>query len=248
MKTTRSALWEACVSRQFGRLKYNFPMSIAPDDPRLLAVKHAVPEWHNAIVLDLGCGTGRYGSHLQQWGAMTVGLDLSREFMGDQPTHQLKSVGSVERLPFPENCFDVVVVAETIQHVHAPASALNEAARVLKDGGHLIVIDRNPWALNAIRPYAPAIIMKWIDEQRGFWMYPSNAQAKERWYSVAKMQNMASTNKTEWQWHFHYIQSHEEPNRKIHHLIPSTKPFYCLTGRKMQSVHGSLNSRYRAAS
>jgi ArsR family transcriptional regulator len=48
------------------------------------------------------------------------------------------------RLPLPDGGFDTVVLQMVLHHAEAPAEALAEAARVLRPGGRLLVIDLAP--------------------------------------------------------------------------------------------------------
>lgn len=47
--------------------------------------------------------------------------------------------GSVTDLPFGDQCFDVVLCTEVLEHVNDPQRALNEFYRVLKPEGHVVL-------------------------------------------------------------------------------------------------------------
>jgi SAM-dependent methyltransferase len=64
---------------------------------------------------------------------------------------------------------------------------IDELRRVLKPGGRLVIVDKNASALNAHRPWLPALVVKWIDERRGLWMYPSGGQVRERWFRPSSL-------------------------------------------------------------
>lgn len=49
--------------------------------------------------------------------------------------------GDAERLPFPDNCFDIVISRLAFHHFSNPKRCFSEMARVLKTGGKLVVID-----------------------------------------------------------------------------------------------------------
>jgi 2-polyprenyl-3-methyl-5-hydroxy-6-metoxy-1,4-benzoquinol methylase len=49
----------------------------------------------------------------------------------------------VQDLAFPDGAFDTVVSCETIEHVHDPARAVSELARVLRPGGRLFLTTPN---------------------------------------------------------------------------------------------------------
>ena len=50
-------------------------------------------------------------------------------------------VGNALALPFPDERFDVVVCTQVYEYVEDIAAALNEARRVLRSGGRLLVLD-----------------------------------------------------------------------------------------------------------
>lgn len=52
-------------------------------------------------------------------------------------------VGDAMALPFPDNTFDVYTISFGIRNVTRPQEALNEAYRVLKPGGRLMVLEFN---------------------------------------------------------------------------------------------------------
>ena len=52
-------------------------------------------------------------------------------------------VGDAMALPFPDNSFDVYTISFGIRNVTRPQEALNEAFRVLKPGGRLMVLEFN---------------------------------------------------------------------------------------------------------
>ena len=73
-------------------------------------------------VLDAACGTG-YGTQLlAQYAVSAVGVDISEEAI-EYACEQYQSdkinfcVASVEKLPFPDASFDVVVCFETLVHI-----------------------------------------------------------------------------------------------------------------------------------
>ena len=64
-------------------------------------------------------------------------------------------VGDSEHLPFEQGAFDVVICTNSFHHYPNPQAFMQEAARVLKDGGRLILRDytSNPlvlWLMNHI--------------------------------------------------------------------------------------------------
>ncbi len=97
-------------------------------------------------VLEIGCGTADLWKHLISNGVKVSRLVLSdlssgmlekaKESMGDEAPF---TVGfeqfDAAAIPFPENCFDVVIANHVLYHVGRIESAVEEIARVLKPGG-----------------------------------------------------------------------------------------------------------------
>ncbi|MBW4655039.1 MAG: L-histidine N(alpha)-methyltransferase [Kaiparowitsia implicata GSE-PSE-MK54-09C] len=98
-------------------------------------------------VLDLGCGTGTLIHHLlaQVPEASYVGLDSSPEMLRVARQKLPEAVrlyqGTAEQLPFPGECFDVVLSTNAFHYFREPAQALQEMNRVLKPSGRLVITD-----------------------------------------------------------------------------------------------------------
>jgi len=95
-----------------------------------------------ALVLDAGCGTGRYSAAWRRIfpGARLVGVDLNRAILAGgliEPQALAPINGNLESLPFRSGVFDVVMSRGVIQHTADPRQALRELVRVCKPGGLL---------------------------------------------------------------------------------------------------------------
>jgi ubiquinone/menaquinone biosynthesis C-methylase UbiE len=92
-------------------------------------------------VLDLGAGTGKLTETLVAAGHRVTAVDPSEGMLavlqGRLPQVQTE-VAAAEVLPFPDDSFDVVTVAQAWHWVDQPVAAA-ECARVLRPGGHLAV-------------------------------------------------------------------------------------------------------------
>jgi SAM-dependent methyltransferase len=97
---------------------------------------------NNVKILDAGCGTGGNLVALNKLG-YAVGIDLSKEaiYFSKQRGIDKLIEGSVSRLPFKDNCFDVVLSIDVLYHqqVYDDIIALKEFHRVLKKNGVLIL-------------------------------------------------------------------------------------------------------------
>lgn len=102
-------------------------------------------------VLDAGCGVGGSAIYIaRRWPVEVRGITLSEKQAARATKHadRTKLAGSAHfsvanycRTPFPQASFDVVYGIESICHANDKAEFLREAARVLNDGGRLIVAD-----------------------------------------------------------------------------------------------------------
>ena len=102
-------------------------------------------------VLDLGCGTGRYCALLAERGASVVGLDPSPQMLerAKQKAVVLGEIdlycGTIDKMDFPNDHFDLVVSALALSHLPELKSTLQESVRVLKRGGWMIISDIHPY-------------------------------------------------------------------------------------------------------
>ncbi|MCJ2011838.1 class I SAM-dependent methyltransferase [Methylobacterium sp. J-076] len=95
-------------------------------------------------VLDIGCGTGALARPLAEAGAAVTGIDPGEKALA-KARHAVPGArfeeASGEALPFPDGSFDGAVMLNSLHHVPDPARALVEAARVLRPGCRLVVVE-----------------------------------------------------------------------------------------------------------
>ena len=98
----------------------------------------------NASVLDTGCGTGGLLRHLQTvqptWRLSGLGFSLEAAQLARVRTTAEITVGSVQQLPFADECFDAITSCEVLCQVLDPAEALREFSRCLKPGGLVVLM------------------------------------------------------------------------------------------------------------
>jgi ubiquinone/menaquinone biosynthesis C-methylase UbiE len=93
--------------------------------------------------LDLGCGDGLLTVALLD-AKVVVGADVSAVALGRARNRLPESVDLVEltpgeALPFADNEFELVLCAETLEHVQDVQRLVSEVRRVLRPGGRLAV-------------------------------------------------------------------------------------------------------------
>ncbi len=103
-------------------------------------------------VLDLGTGTGRMLEMLAPQTTRAVGLDVSPAMLGIARVNldaaglrqvQLRQ-GDAYALPSDLSGFDLVILHQVLHYLDDPARAVREAARALRPGGRLLVVDFAP--------------------------------------------------------------------------------------------------------
>ena len=98
-------------------------------------------------LLDIGTGTGALLEVLAPRIESGLGIDASRQMLALARArlaplgHCAVRQGDMYRLPLPDAAFDLVVMQMILHHAEDPAAALAEAARVLRPGGRLLVVD-----------------------------------------------------------------------------------------------------------
>jgi SAM-dependent methyltransferase len=84
------------------------------------------------VALDIGCGPQAAPSYGMDFGGRLVGID---PLAGANPRQFDFVQGVGEYLPFPDQTFDSVLFATSLDHVLVPSKVLNETRRVLKPSG-----------------------------------------------------------------------------------------------------------------
>lgn len=108
-----------------------------------------LPEDGIGRLLDIGTGTGRLLEVLAPRVASALGVDASKAMLALARarlaraglSHCAVRQADMYRLPFGAAAFDVAVLQMVLHHADDPAQVLAEAARVLRPGGTLLVVD-----------------------------------------------------------------------------------------------------------
>ncbi|SHN88539.1 2-polyprenyl-6-hydroxyphenyl methylase / 3-demethylubiquinone-9 3-methyltransferase [Geodermatophilus obscurus] len=94
----------------------------------------------DAVLVDLACGGGLMAPHVARLGYRHVGVDLGAPGLQVAREHGVLAVrGSVLAVPLADECADVVVAGEILEHVEDDVGVLAECARLLRPGGALVI-------------------------------------------------------------------------------------------------------------
>jgi ArsR family transcriptional regulator len=146
------------------------------------AILKGLGERHFTSLLDLGTGTGRMLELLAPLYDRAVGIDASPSMLSVARANldaagvgnaQVR-LGDIYNLPLPRDAFDVVTIHQVLHFLDDPERALGEAARVLRPGGRMLIVDFAPHALEFLREehahrrlgFAADQVRQWI-EARG---------------------------------------------------------------------------------
>jgi SAM-dependent methyltransferase len=144
---------------------------------KMRAIHRIAPDRTVAEVLEVGGGTSGLTSLLYP-GAKVTNADLDPS-CGDSAVNSGPGrtfvVADATALPFAEASFEAVTMFDVIEHVVDHAKAIEEARRVLRPGGFLLVTTPNErWRFpyhRALRPICPTeeeLIARWRHVRRGY--------------------------------------------------------------------------------
>jgi malonyl-CoA O-methyltransferase len=109
------------------------------------AMRSLLPPLGGKTVLDLACGTGRWGLIARDLGAARVlGLDHSPAMLAQAALAEC-AVADVHALPLPGAAVDIILCGLALGHVPSLNEPLRECARVLRSGGMALFSDFHPY-------------------------------------------------------------------------------------------------------
>ncbi len=131
-------------------------------------------------LVDLGTGSGRMLSLLGPHAQAAIGLDLSQQMLNIARSRvsevgleacELRH-GDIFATRLPAQTADLVVVHQVLHYLGDPAAAVREAARLVADGGRLLIVDFAPHKHEFLREqhqhrrlgFADADIERWLKD------------------------------------------------------------------------------------
>ncbi len=110
------------------------------------ALGHLLPR---LVVADLGCGEGYLTLEAARWAERVVAVDRSDAVLKQaralarrrKVTNVVWKRGEIEQLPLDDGSVDVALLSQALHHAAEPGRALAEAARIVRPGGRVLVLD-----------------------------------------------------------------------------------------------------------
>jgi ubiquinone/menaquinone biosynthesis C-methylase UbiE len=178
VRTARAAAAQNYFRRhaaQWDRIRQLHVADAAVED----AIRAALTDKPIRALLDLGTGTGRMLELFAPDIERGLGLDLSLDMLAlararlDRAGLKHCSVryGDIYDLALPRDSFDVVIIHQVLHFLDDSARAIAEAARVLRPGGRLLVVDFAAHDLEFLREeyahrrlgFAAEVVTQWLE-------------------------------------------------------------------------------------
>jgi ArsR family transcriptional regulator len=129
-------------------------------------------------LLDIGTGTGRLLEVLAPKVERAIGIDQSREMLALARANLARAgldnaeirQADMYALPFEAESFDVVTIHHVLHYAEDPAAALAEAARVVRPGGVVLVVDFQPHDLVELKREHAHVHLGFADNQVQGWL------------------------------------------------------------------------------
>lgn len=110
-------------------------------------------------MLDVGTGTGRMLQLLGGRAERAVGLDSSHSMLAVARANleraEVRGIdlrqGDIYSPPFAGDSFDLIVIHQVLHFLDEPAQAVRAVARLLTQGGRLLIVDFSPHSLEFLR-------------------------------------------------------------------------------------------------
>lgn len=127
-------------------------------------------------LLDIGTGTGRMAEIFAPTVRRITALDrspdmlrIARAKLADQPVPIDLVQGDFLNLPVEDASIDSIVIHQALHFAHEPDRVIAEAGRVLRGGGHLLVVDFAPHEDEELRALAAHARLGFSDAQIRGW-------------------------------------------------------------------------------
>jgi ArsR family transcriptional regulator len=150
------------------------------------AVARALGNRPTGRLVDVGTGTGRMLELFGAEAASAVGIDRSPEMLrlarvklseAGLSSAELRQA-DMYSLPLPTGSADTVIIHQVLHYAQQPAAAVAEAARLLANGGRLLIVDFAPHEREELRDRDAHARLGFADEAVTGWMAAAGLEAR----------------------------------------------------------------------
>ena len=150
--------------REAVRQAYEYPPSLLREKPSVKYFNRLEEEflWRNfmftgsEVVLDAGCGWGRWAIQLAEHVREVVAVDASQSFITELNSRGIENIKAynmdLAELSY-SNHFDAIIMSGVLEHFREKQGILYKASRMLKPGGQLYV---SCWSTDMLEPIRTA--------------------------------------------------------------------------------------------
>ncbi|MFA6981752.1 MAG: class I SAM-dependent methyltransferase [Patescibacteria group bacterium] len=129
------------TEKYYDRLAYGFKSTARLDHRRILELV----DFEDKRVLDIGCGLGTLLKLIPSSVKNKSGIESNAFAVESCKKDGLNVIehNDLEKLPFRQESFDVVIMNEVIEHLRNPEKVVKEVQRIIRSGGVLVLTTPN---------------------------------------------------------------------------------------------------------
>lgn len=130
---------------KYEEIAHIFLDNIDPNDGRYLIIEENLKDDKYKNILDLGCGKARYTKRLKEKypDKNFRCVDFSDKVLTYIDLDVEKKQGSILNIPYQDESFDFIYITEALEHAIDIDFSIKEIARVLKQDGKVVIIDKD---------------------------------------------------------------------------------------------------------
>lgn len=129
---------------KFSKTQFDSYTKTTISEKRLARLIGNLETLKDKVVLEIGCGSGRFTEVLLKYGAKVVSVDMSIAVIANKKNFPISDrhfiiQADMNKLPFKDNVFDLIVCIGVLQHTPDTFESINNSQRVLKPGGTYVI-------------------------------------------------------------------------------------------------------------